>query len=90
MMRNLGGSCCAWPGECRNSPLADAAAEEVALSDGRLASRRDERRAVSITDVLRHGSVDRIEQEKATNPDQDATRANNGYAAVWGIGMAPH
>ena len=55
-----------------NSPLANAASDEVALSDGRLAIRRDEGRAVSIEDVLRHGGVDRIEQEKirvAAEPD---------------------
>jgi len=66
-----------------NSPFANAAPDEVALSDGRLASRRDEGRAVSIADVLRHGRVDRLSQEKTTNPDQDVTRANNSHAAVF-------
>ena len=66
-----------------NSPFANAAPDEVVLSDGRLASRRDEGRAVSIADVLRHGGVDRLSQEKTTNPDQDATRANNSHAAVF-------
>jgi xanthine dehydrogenase YagR molybdenum-binding subunit len=66
-----------------NSPFANAAPDEVVLSDGRLASRRDEGRAVSIADVLRHGGVDRLEQEKTTNPDQDATRASNSHAAVF-------
>jgi xanthine dehydrogenase YagR molybdenum-binding subunit len=66
-----------------NSPFANAAPDEVVLSDGRLASRRDEGRAVSIADVLRHGGVDRLEQEKITNPDQDATRASNSHAAVF-------
>src|SRR5207245_6425395 len=47
-----------------NSPFANAAPDEVVLSDGRLASRRDEGRAVSIADVLRHGVVDRAEEEK--------------------------
>jgi xanthine dehydrogenase YagR molybdenum-binding subunit len=66
-----------------NSPFANAAPDEVVLSDGRLASRRDEGRAVSIADVLRHGGVDRLEREKTTNPDQDATRASNSHAAVF-------
>ena len=66
-----------------NSPFANAAPDEVVLSDGRLASRRDEGRAVSIADVLRHGGVDRLEQEKTTNPDQDATRASNSHSAVF-------
>ena len=66
-----------------NSPLADAAADEVALSDGRLVNRRDEARAVSIADVLRQGGVDRLTQEKTTEPKQDATRANNSHSAVF-------
>ena len=66
-----------------NSPLANAAADEVALSDGRLVSRRDEGRAVSIADVLRQGGVDRLAQEKTTEPKQDATRANNSHSAVF-------
>jgi xanthine dehydrogenase YagR molybdenum-binding subunit len=70
-------------GRMPNSPFANAAPDEVVLSDGRLASRRDEGRAVSIADVLRHGGMDRLEQEKTTNPDQDATRANNSHAAVF-------
>jgi xanthine dehydrogenase YagR molybdenum-binding subunit len=55
----------------------------VALSDGRLVSRRDEGRAVSIADVLRHGGVDRLSQEKTTEPGQDGTRSNNSHAAVF-------
>ena len=66
-----------------NSPFANAAPDEVVLSDGRLASRRDEGRAVSIADILRQGGVDRLEQEKTTEPKQDATRANNSHAAVF-------
>jgi xanthine dehydrogenase YagR molybdenum-binding subunit len=40
-----------------NSPLADATAEEVALADGRLVSKRDASRAVSIADAMRSGPV---------------------------------
>ena len=47
-----------------NSPLADATPDEVALADGKLVSKRDASRAVSIADAMRHGGVDRIEQEK--------------------------
>ena len=32
---------------------------------------------------MRHGAVDRIEQEKTTNPGHDATRANNTHAAIF-------
>ena len=66
-----------------NSPLANAAPDEVALADGKLVSKRDASRAVSIADAMRHGAVDRIEQEKTTNPGHDATRANNTHAAIF-------
>src|SRR5262249_12968775 len=49
-----------------NSPVADAAPEEVALADGKLVSKRDASRAVSIADMMRHGGVARIEREETT------------------------
>src|SRR5262245_13575788 len=53
-----------------NSPLADTAPDDVALADGKLVSKRDASRAVPIVDAMRHGTVDRIEQEQATSfPD---------------------
>jgi xanthine dehydrogenase YagR molybdenum-binding subunit len=66
-----------------NSPLANAAPEEVAFSEGKLVSKRDASRAVSIADAMRHGNVDRIEQEKATNPAHDVTHASNTHAAIF-------
>jgi xanthine dehydrogenase YagR molybdenum-binding subunit len=50
-----------------NSPFADAGPDEVALADGKLVSKLDASRAVSIMDAMRHGAVDRIEQEKSTS-----------------------
>src|SRR5205085_10741976 len=41
-----------------NSALADATPDEVALADGKLVSKRDSSRAVSIADALRRGSMD--------------------------------
>jgi xanthine dehydrogenase YagR molybdenum-binding subunit len=64
-----------------NSPLANAAPDEVALVDGRLVSKRDASRGVSIADAMRQGAVDRIEQEKTTEPAQDHSKANNTHAA---------
>jgi len=66
-----------------NSPLANATADDVALSEGRLVSKRYASRAVSIADAMRQGNVDRIEQEKTTEPAQDGTRANNTHAAIF-------
>jgi xanthine dehydrogenase YagR molybdenum-binding subunit len=65
------------------SPLANAAPDEVALADGQLVSKRDASRSVSIADAMRHSAVDRIEQEKTTNPTDDPARAHNTHAAVF-------
>jgi len=65
------------------SPFANMAFGEVALADGKLVSRGDASRSVSITDVMRHGRVDRIEQEKTTNPIEDPARAHNAHSAIF-------
>jgi xanthine dehydrogenase YagR molybdenum-binding subunit len=64
-----------------NSPLSGAASDDVMLADGKLVSKRDASRGVSIADVMRQGAVERIEQEKTTNPSDDHSRANNTHAA---------
>jgi xanthine dehydrogenase YagR molybdenum-binding subunit len=65
------------------SPLADAAPGDIGLADGKLVSRCDKSRAVSIADAMRHGAVDRIEREITTNPGEDASRAHNTHSAVF-------
>ncbi|HEY8161162.1 MAG TPA: xanthine dehydrogenase family protein molybdopterin-binding subunit [Methylocystis sp.] len=65
------------------SPLANLAPGEVALVDGKLVSRGDASRSASVADVMRRGAVDRIEQEKTTNPSKDVVRAHNTHAAVF-------
>jgi len=66
-----------------NSPLAHAAPDEVALADGKLVSKLDASRAVSIVDAMRHGAVDRIEQEKSTTFADDGSKAHNTHSAVF-------
>ncbi len=66
-----------------NSPLADATGGDVALLDGKLVSKRDASRAVSIAEAMRHGSVDRIEQEKSTTFDHGGAHAHNAHSAVF-------
>jgi xanthine dehydrogenase YagR molybdenum-binding subunit len=66
-----------------NSALKDAGADDVALTDGKLVSKRDSSRAVSITDAMRHGGVERIEQEKETSFPEDGPRAHNTHSAVF-------
>jgi xanthine dehydrogenase YagR molybdenum-binding subunit len=38
---------------------------------------------VSIADAMRQGGVDRVEQEKTTEPAHDAARANNTHTAIF-------
>src|SRR5712671_6902856 len=66
-----------------NSPLADSTLDEVALVDGKLTSKRDPARAVSIADAMRHAGVDRIEQERQTTFDDDGSHAHNTHSAVF-------
>ena len=65
------------------SPLADVAPGEVTLVDGKLMSKGDASRSVSIADAMRHGAVDRIEQEKTDNPSNDVARAHNTHSAIF-------
>ena len=66
-----------------SSPLANMAPGEVTLADGKLISKGDASRSVSITDAMRHAAVDRIEQEKTYNPSNDVTRAHNTHSAIF-------
>jgi xanthine dehydrogenase YagR molybdenum-binding subunit len=66
-----------------NSPLANASSDELTLVDGHLVSKRDGARAVSIADAMRHSGVERIEQEKTTNPAEDTARAHNTHSAIF-------
>jgi xanthine dehydrogenase YagR molybdenum-binding subunit len=65
------------------SPLADATPDEVALVDGKLMSKGDASRTVSMADAMRHGGVDRIEQEKTTTFANDGSHAHNAHSAVF-------
>src|SRR3984893_14518265 len=66
-----------------NSPLADATPDEVALADGKLVSKRDASRAVSIADAMRHGAVDRIELENSTTFADDGAHSHNTHSAIF-------
>ncbi|MCA6109560.1 xanthine dehydrogenase family protein molybdopterin-binding subunit [Bradyrhizobium cenepequi] len=67
----------------KTSPLADAVEEDVALSDGKLVSRTQAERGVSISDMMRHGAVERIEREKTNEFAQDNAHARNTHSAVF-------
>jgi xanthine dehydrogenase YagR molybdenum-binding subunit len=66
-----------------DSPLKGAKPDDVMLADSKIASRQDPSRAVSIADAMRHGGVDRIEQEKSTSFKKDDKHARNAHSAVF-------
>jgi xanthine dehydrogenase YagR molybdenum-binding subunit len=66
-----------------SSPLGNTAVGEVKLADGKLVSKGDASRSVSIADAMRHSAVDRIEQEKTTRPGNDIARAHHTHAAIF-------
>src|SRR5712672_1592406 len=67
----------------KDSPLAGAPFEDVALADGKVVSKQDPSRAVSIADAMRHGAIDRIEKEKTNSFPDDSSHARNTHSAVF-------
>jgi xanthine dehydrogenase YagR molybdenum-binding subunit len=66
-----------------NSPLANAAPDEVSLADGKLVSKRDPSHTVSIGAAMQHGAIDRIEQERPTTFPSDGAHAHNTHSAIF-------
>src|SRR5215831_3140688 len=65
------------------SPLADAVPGDVVLVDGKIASKRDINRAMTIADAMRRGAVERIERERTYNPQPDEKHSHNTHQAVF-------
>jgi xanthine dehydrogenase YagR molybdenum-binding subunit len=66
-----------------DSPLRDLKTDDVALLDGRLASKREAQRSISIADAMRYGAVDRIEKEASNNFKDDSSHAHNTHSAIF-------
>jgi len=66
-----------------NSPLAHATPAEVMLADGKLVSKRDGSRAVSIAEAMQHGGVERINQERSTTFEHAGPHAHNTHSAIF-------
>jgi xanthine dehydrogenase YagR molybdenum-binding subunit len=66
-----------------DSPLKGAKLDDVMLAGGKVVSKQDASRAVSIADAMRHGGVERIEQEKSTSFKTLASYACNAHSAVF-------
>ncbi len=67
----------------KDSPLADANADDVTLADGKLVLKRDRTRGVSIADAMRQSGADRIVKEKKHEFAEDSSHARNTHSAVF-------
>jgi xanthine dehydrogenase YagR molybdenum-binding subunit len=65
------------------SPLAASKPEDVILSEGKIVDKARQNCAVSIVDALRHGGLERIEQESFTEFAKDDLHARNTHSAVF-------
>ena len=65
------------------SPLADAKPGDVELRDGKIVSKRDPGRAVSIAEVMQKSGMPRIEIERHNEFEKDEKHARNTHAAVF-------
>ncbi len=57
--------------------------DDVVLTDGKIVSKRDPSRAISIADAMWHGHVDRITQEKTNSFPEDKAHARNTHSAIF-------
>ncbi len=64
-------------------PLKRSSVNDVVLADGKIVSTQDSGHAVTIADAMRHGKVDRIEQQQSTNFAEDDRYARNTHSAVF-------
>jgi xanthine dehydrogenase YagR molybdenum-binding subunit len=66
-----------------DTPLGGLKPDDVALVDGTIAARNNEGRAVAVADIMRHGKIDRIEKERASDFKADDKHAHNTHSAVF-------
>ncbi len=66
-----------------DSPLKGARADDVALTNGSITSKKNPRSTVTIADAMRHANVERIAQEKATQFENDGKHAHNTHSAIF-------
>jgi xanthine dehydrogenase YagR molybdenum-binding subunit len=67
----------------KDSPLAGASVDEVALIDGKIVSKRDASRAVSIASAMQSGNAERITREEGNKVAEDKSHARNVHSAIF-------
>ena len=67
----------------KDSPLADAGVDDVALTDGKIVSKHDTNRAVSIASAMQSDNADRITREETNKVAEDKSHARNVHSAIF-------
>jgi xanthine dehydrogenase YagR molybdenum-binding subunit len=67
----------------KDSPLAGVGVDDVALIDGKIVSKRDASRAVSIASAMQSDNAERITREEANKVAEDKSHARNVHSAVF-------
>jgi xanthine dehydrogenase YagR molybdenum-binding subunit len=67
----------------KDSPLSGAGVDDVALVDGKIVSKRDANRAVSIASAMQSGKAERITREETNMPAEDKSHAHNVHSAIF-------
>jgi len=67
----------------KDSPLADAGVDDVALIDGSIVSKRDANRAVPIAGAMQSGKAERITREETNQVAEDRSHARNVHSAIF-------
>jgi xanthine dehydrogenase YagR molybdenum-binding subunit len=67
----------------KDSPLSGAGVDDVALVDGKIVSKRDANRAVSIASAMQSGKAERITREETNKPAEDKSHARNVHSAIF-------
>jgi xanthine dehydrogenase YagR molybdenum-binding subunit len=65
------------------SPLQGLASDQVTLVDGAIAAIADRSRSIAMSDVMRHGGMDRIEKERGSEFEKDDKHAHNVHSAIF-------
>ena len=67
----------------KDTPLAGASVDDVALIDGKIVSKRDAKLEVSIASIMQSGKTERISCEETNKPDEDKSHARNAHSAIF-------
>jgi len=69
--------------KAKDSPLAGVDVGDVALVDGKIFSKRDAGRSMTIAGAMLAGKADRITCEETNKPNEDKSHARNVHSAVF-------